>query len=99
MDYMNLVYVRHPGCDKPFIFQMPLNQKAQAGDRFVVDTMVGRCHATAAESSFITPIETARCIVTMSGGYFPPAWVAGRLQDIVETKEVLFPVNPDELPF
>jgi hypothetical protein len=99
MTIINLVFVKHDGCSKQFLFQAPLDASLHMGQRVYVDTKNGECEATVSRENFFVNKGTARTITEGCGGYWPLKCVLGRMQDNIkiERKKVAFAT--DEIPF
>jgi len=92
----NLVFVKHDGCSKNFLFQAPPNTKMLVGQRLFVDTMYGEKEATAITNNFHVGPDAAMEIIKGCGAYSPLKFVTGFAKKVEKyEKEPII----DDVPF
>lgn len=92
----NLVFVKHDGCDKTFLFQLPVNVSVWSGQRLFVDTMYGEKEATAITNNFHVGPDAAMEIIKGCGAYSPLKFVTGFAKKVEKyEKEPII----DDVPF
>lgn len=69
--YHNLIFCRHEGDPKAYLFTLPLNAKLKVGDVVIVDTIRGEAQAVATSSSFHVDDQALKAIVSGVGAYHP----------------------------
>lgn len=87
MRYCNIIFAKHPGCNKTYIFMLPsLDNIVKKGEKIKVDTRDGEQLAVACSESIIFPNEIAKSITQAIDGYWPLAMAKSIIT--TETKTV-----------
>lgn len=85
-----LVFAKHDGCNKEFLFAVPFDMEVRKGDVLLVDTMHGRTVATATSEMFEG--KNIDEVATKFGAYLPlkeVKQVAGRqIQEYLRRKTI-----------
>ncbi len=77
MEYYNLVFVKHVGDYKSYLFRVPMQIQLKAGEQVFVDTIQGEYMGTCISSSFIVDKYTIEQIIAGTGAYEPLKYVIG----------------------
>jgi hypothetical protein len=97
MKYINLVFVKHDGQNKEYLFQAPLNVELKAGDRVFCDTMRGSAQAVVTEENLIVPEAIANRIAKRCGAYLPLKKIFGMA--VEKTSYTVQRFDEIDLPF
>lgn len=81
MRYTNLVFAKHGGDSKRYLFVLPLDSELSEGAAVYVDTMRGTQRATTTCDSFIVPATVARTIALNFGAYLPLKRVVAEVKE------------------
>lgn len=77
MKYTNLIFAKHDGQWKNYLFRLPLSASVKSETQLHVSTIRGNCDAVAVSDSFILPSEQARQLAECVGGRWPLSRVLG----------------------
>ena len=75
---MNLVFCKHEGNNKQYLFEVPMNVCLTTGTRFFVETQYGEKEAICTTENFYVEDEAEKAITKGCKGHFPLAPVIGR---------------------
>ena len=75
---MNLVFCKHEGNKKQYLFEVSMSVSLDTGDRVFVNTIYGQKEAICTTENFYVEDEAAKAITKGCGGHFPLAQVIGR---------------------
>lgn len=81
---MNLVFCKHDGSNKQYLFMVPMQIALSTGERVFVHTARGETEATCSTGNFYAEDTAAMTIAKGCGGYFPLAQVIGRSVTVQE---------------
>lgn len=90
---MNLVFCKHDGNNKQYLFIAPMQVNLNIGERVFVNTSYGKKEATCSTGSFYVEDTAAISIAKGCGGYFPLMPVVGRSITVQQCQEF------EDLPF
>ncbi len=93
----HIVFVKHNGCDKIFLFAVPSWNTIKKGTNVLVETMYGNKEAVCVTESFFCDPHTVDCIIQATGAYTPLKNVIGVVKEVTTTK--VEPIEMNELPF
>ncbi len=83
MKYMNLIFCKHDGDPKSYLFELPMAYEVGASDigrTVIVDTIRGEVEAKIVSRNIIVPASAARDIALNTGAYLPLKKVVGVVQ-------------------
>lgn len=76
MRFCNIIFAKHPGCNKTYIFMLPsLDNIVKMGEKIKVNTKFGEQIAVAYSDNIILPNKIAKSITQAIDGYWPLAMV------------------------
>ena len=78
--YRCLIFAKHDGSDKAFLFTIDPLYDVKNGQRLLVETMHGETEAMAVGDSFMADDRAVNSIVTGTGAYFPLKKVIGTVE-------------------
>jgi len=81
---MNLVFCKHEGNNKQYLFEVSMSVSLDTGDRVFVNTIYGQKEAICTTENFYVEDEAAKAIIKGCSGYFPLAQVIGRSVTVQE---------------
>jgi len=73
----NLVFIKHMGDARHYLFEVPMDRKLKKGDKVFCDTMYGRRFGECVTDSFYVDDTSRECIVIGCGAYEPLKSVVG----------------------
>lgn len=73
----NLVFIKHMGDKKHYLFEVPMAIKLKKGDKVFCDTMYARQFGECVTDSFYVDDTSRECIVIGCGAYEPLKSVVG----------------------
>jgi hypothetical protein len=73
----NLVFIKHMGGKKHYLFEVPMAIKLKKGDKVFCDTMYARQFGECVTDSFYVDDTSRECIVIGCGAYEPLKSVVG----------------------
>lgn len=83
MRYCNILFAKHPGCNKTYIFMLPsLDNIVKKGEKIKVNTTYGEQIAVACSESIILPNRIAKSITQAIDGY----WLLAKIISIITTE-------------
>lgn len=98
--YICLVFAKHPGQEKPFLFCVEPLTDIPSGTELMVDTIRGKELAVSVGKSFIVDERAMESIVTAVGAYLPLKQVIGTVNYEIVKKRTVTPIGGvDPLPF
>jgi hypothetical protein len=92
----NLVFIKHMGDAKHYLFEVPMSIKLKKGNKVFCDTMYGRHLGECVTDSFYVDDPARMCIVEGVGAYEPLKKVVGNAVEEKVYKQELF---DNSLPF
>jgi hypothetical protein len=75
--YYNLVFIRHKGKNKNYLFNVPLNIRLKASNTVFTATSKGESFGMCMSDSFIVGEHETACIMMGAGAYYPLKDVIG----------------------
>jgi len=104
MKLHNLIYVKHHDDDaRAYLYELPLDETANTGDKLCVEDRRGEHIATAFCENFFADARVTKVICVANGGYYPPAKVIGTVEKrtITVSQEIVKKYGEEEevLPF
>lgn len=99
--FVCLVFAKHPGNRKNYLFRLDYPVRLKAGQRISVETSRGVTEAEAVGESFLVEDCGVVSIAENCGAYFPLKRVLGTIEEVKSDKLTMFPLmdEQNELPF
>ena len=97
----NIVFAKHDGKSKRYLFELPIGAKAKKHDVMRVCTKKGEANATCVCDSFIVDDHALRHIADACGAYLPLAKAIGKMVKVMNERVYPFKCEEDDpgLPF
>lgn len=74
MRFCNIIFAKHPGCNKTYIFRLPsLDNIVKMGEKIKVNTKFSEQIVVACSENIILPNKIAKSITQAMDGYWPLA--------------------------
>lgn len=99
MKIYNIVFCRHEGNPKPYIFRLPLDREVKEGDRLAAVTAQGFQNNLIA-MTFNMPVspKTAKALTRVVGGTWPLVEICGMVTEKYELVKRYLPYGECEKP-
>lgn len=99
MKYYNIVFCRHAGTSKPYIFRLPMDREVEEGDLLAAATAVGfRDDLRAVTKNMMVSEYTAHALTKVVGGHWPLAEICGMMTEKFELVRRYVPYDECEKP-
>lgn len=102
--YVHCAFIKHDGCEKPFLFSVGREEKLRGGVRVLCDTRYGAQEGNVFGDSFYISEEGLASVAKSTGATLPLREIVGAVEVVMATKTVYFQghqevVTADDMPF